>query len=63
MFPAPLSEDLDALDPEALKALVIAKHNESVTQNNQLTSNSQEIEHLKLVIRGVPPEESFLHRH
>jgi len=35
--------DLDALDIEALKALVIAQH-----QN--LSSNTQEIEHLKLVI-------------
>ena len=29
MLPAPLP-DLDGLDPEALKALLIAKHNESV---------------------------------
>ena len=49
MFPAPLP-DLDALDPEALKALVIAKHNESVQQHEQLTSLTQEIEHLKMVI-------------
>jgi transposase len=49
MFPAPLP-DLDSLDPEALKALVIAKHNESLQQHKQLTTNSQEIEHLKLVI-------------
>ena len=49
MFPAPLP-DLDALDPEALKALVIAKHNESLQQHEQLTSKTQEIEHLKLVI-------------
>jgi len=49
MFPAPLP-DLDGLDPEALKALLIAKHNESVEQHKQLRSSSQEIEHLKLVI-------------
>ena len=49
MYPAPLP-DLDALDPEALKSLVIAKHNESVQQHQQLTSNAQEIELLKLVI-------------
>ena len=49
MLPAPLP-DLDGLDPEALKALLIAKHNESVEQHKQLTSNSEEIEHLKLVI-------------
>ena len=42
--------DLDGLDPEALKALVIAKHSESMEQHKQLTSNTQEIEHLKLVI-------------
>jgi transposase len=39
--------DLDALDIEALKALVIAKHDELLEQQR---SNSQEIEHLKLVI-------------
>ena len=49
MLPAPLP-DLDALDPEALKSLVIAKHNESVRQHEQLTSKAHEIEHLKLVI-------------
>jgi transposase len=49
MFPAPLP-DLDGLDPETLKALLIAKHNESVEQHRLLTSNSEEIEHLKLVI-------------
>jgi transposase len=49
MFPAPLP-DLDGLDPEELKALLIAKHNESIEQHKQLRSTSQEIEHLKLVI-------------
>jgi hypothetical protein len=49
MVPAPLP-DLDALDPEALKALVMAKHSESLQQQQQLTSHAQEIEHLKLVI-------------
>jgi hypothetical protein len=49
MLPAPLP-DLDGLDPETLKALLIAKHNESVEQHKQLRSSSQEIEHLKLVI-------------
>lgn len=49
MLPAPLP-DLDALDPAALKSLLIAKHNESLQQHQQLRSNSQEIEHLKLVI-------------
>jgi transposase len=42
--------DLDGLDPEALKALVIAKHSESMEQHKELTSNTHEIEHLKLVI-------------
>src|ERR1700747_3542443 len=49
MLPAPLP-DLDGLDPETLKALLIAKHNESVEQHKQLRSNSQEIERLKLII-------------
>src|ERR1017187_6827734 len=46
MISAPLP-DLDALDIEALKALVIAQHSELVDQHK---SNAQEIEHLKLVI-------------
>ena len=46
MIPAALP-DLDALDVEALKALVIAKHSESLEQRR---SNTHEIEHLKLVI-------------
>jgi transposase len=46
MLPAPLP-GLDGLDPETLKALLIARHNEAIMQ---LRSNSQEIEHLKLVI-------------
>ena len=49
MIPASLP-DLDGLDPEALKALLIAKHSESIEQHKQLTSNTHEIEHLKLVI-------------
>jgi transposase len=39
--------DLDGLDLEALKALVIAKHSESVEQHK---SDAELIEHLKLVI-------------
>jgi hypothetical protein len=42
--------DLDALDVEALKVLLIATHSESLEQHKQLTSNTHEIEHLKLVI-------------
>jgi transposase len=49
MLPPPLP-DLDALDHAALKALLIATHNESLQQHQQLRSNSEEIEHLKLVI-------------
>jgi transposase len=49
MIPASLP-DLDGLDPEALKALVFARHSESLEQHKQLTSNTHEIEHLKLVI-------------
>jgi transposase len=49
MVPASLP-DLDRLDSEALKALVIAKHTESMEQHKELTSSSHEIEHLKLVI-------------
>jgi hypothetical protein len=39
--------DLDQLDIEALKALLIAKHNESMEQHK---SDAELIEHLKLVI-------------
>jgi len=46
MIPASLP-DLDGLDPEALKALVIAKHLESIEQHK---SDTEQIEHLKLVI-------------
>ena len=49
MIPASLP-DLDGLDPEALKALVLAKHSESLEQHKELTSSTHEIEHLKLVI-------------
>jgi hypothetical protein len=46
MIPAALPD----LDVEALKAPVMAKHGESLAQHKELTSNSHEIEHLKLVI-------------
>ena len=42
--------NLDGHDPEALKALVLAKHLESMEQQKQLASDTHEIEHLKLVI-------------
>ena len=43
----PALPDLDALDSEALKALVIAQHSELLDQRK---SNEQEIERLKLII-------------
>jgi transposase len=49
MVPASLP-DLDGLDLEAMKALVVAKHSESIEQHKELTSSTHEIEHLKLVI-------------
>ena len=49
MVPASLP-DLDGLDLEAMKALVLAKHSESIEQYKELTSSTHEIEHLKLVI-------------
>jgi transposase len=49
MLPAPLP-DLDGLAPETLKALLIAKHSESLEQHKQLRSNAEEIGHLKLII-------------
>ncbi len=52
MIPAALP-DLDRLDPEALKALVIAKHSESMEQHKELTSSAHEIEHLKLTIEKL----------
>jgi len=42
--------NLDALDIEALKALVMAKHSQLQERDTQLISCAQEIEHLKLVI-------------
>jgi transposase len=49
MVPASLP-DLDGLDLEAMKALVLAKHSESIEHYKELTSSAHEIEHLKLVI-------------
>ena len=49
--------DLDALDPQELKALIVAQHKRLatqeeriLTQNEQLASRDAEIEHLKLLI-------------
>jgi hypothetical protein len=46
MFPGSLP-DLEGLDPEALKALVIARHSESLEQHKELTSSTHEFENLK----------------
>jgi transposase len=52
--------DLDALDTEALKALIIAEHNERQRQLDELAqqhaksrSDTQQIEHLKLVVEKL----------
>ncbi len=42
--------DLQQLDPEALRALVVAQHAQLVTQHEQLASRDVEIEHLKRLI-------------
>ena len=53
MISAPLP-NLDTLDTEALKKMVIAQHNELLEQqqlaSQQIEQASQQIEHLKLVI-------------
>jgi hypothetical protein len=60
---APLS-DLDALDIEALKALVLSQHQEKQRQLTELTrlreehqaelaAHAQQIEHLKLVVEKL----------
>ena len=42
--------DLDRLDREALRALLIAEHEERISTQERLQSRESEIEHLKLVI-------------
>lgn len=42
--------DLEALDPAALKALILAQHQNLVTQHETLVSRETEIENLKLLI-------------
>ena len=53
MISAPLP-NLDTLDTEALKKMVLAQHNQLLEQqqlaSQQIASASQQIEHLKLVI-------------
>jgi transposase len=47
---SPSLPDLDALDIEALKAMVIAQHSDLVRQHESSSQHGQQIEHLKLVI-------------
>ena len=42
--------DLDQLDGEALRALIVAQHEEIAAQREQLLSRESEIEHLKLLL-------------
>jgi transposase len=42
--------DLDTLTPEALKALVVAQHEQLLSKDEQLSSRDEEIERLKLLI-------------
>ena len=47
---APTLPDLDQLDRDALRALVIAEHEGRLAREEQLRSREHEIEHLKLLI-------------
>src|SRR5438874_13402065 len=42
--------DLDQLNEEALRALIVAQHEQIAAQREQLLSRESEIEHLKLLI-------------
>jgi transposase len=42
--------DLDTLNPEALKALIVAQHEQLLSKEEQLASREEEIERLKLLI-------------
>jgi transposase len=42
--------DLDTLNPEALKALIVAQHEQLLSKDEQLASRDEEIERLKLLI-------------
>jgi transposase len=50
MVPAPMLPDLDTLDAETLKALILAQHGQLQSAQEQLLSRDHEIEHLKLLI-------------
>ncbi len=42
--------DLDALNPNELKALIFSQHEQLLSKDEQLLSRDNEIEHLKLLI-------------
>ena len=42
--------DLDTLNPEALKALIVTQHEQLLSKEEQLASRDEEIERLKLLI-------------
>src|SRR5215470_11741815 len=50
MTPRVVLPDLDTLNPEALKSLVVAQHEQLLLKDEQLTSRDEEIERLKLLI-------------
>ena len=49
--------DLDQLDIEALRGLVMAKHSESMEQHKELTSTTHEIRTSEAGYREVPPDD------
>ena len=66
MFPAPLP-DLDGLDPEALKALLIAKHNESLgtaqaAEFELARDRASEAGHREVSADDLRPEEREAHQ-
>ena len=50
MVISPSLPNLDTLDFEALKAMVIAQHSDLLRQHQSSSRHGQQIEHLKLVI-------------
>jgi hypothetical protein len=42
--------DLDALNPNELKALIFSQHEQPFSRDEQLASRANEIEHLQLLI-------------
>jgi hypothetical protein len=49
-MPVSALPDLNVLPAEALRALILAQHQELVTKDEQLLSHAREIEHLKLLL-------------